>query len=77
MVHVSVEDTGPGVDEKIIDRIFHGLFTTKSTGMGMGLTICHSIIESHNGKIWVSNRPSGGAAFHFELPGGEATFTKA
>ncbi|MGH7487633.1 MAG: ATP-binding protein, partial [bacterium] len=50
-VHVSVEDSGIGIDPSNFDRIFQPLFTTKASGMGMGLSICHSIIESHNGRI--------------------------
>jgi len=67
-VHVSIEDTGTGVDPSDVDRIFKPLFTTKTRGMGMGLSICRSIIESHAGRIWVSPAASRGAIFHFELP---------
>jgi C4-dicarboxylate-specific signal transduction histidine kinase len=68
VVHVSVADTGPGVAEADADRIFAPMFTTKSRGMGMGLSICRSIIESHSGRIWVSVAHPRGAIFHFELP---------
>jgi signal transduction histidine kinase len=67
-VRVSVEDTGTGVDESKLDQIFKPLFTTKTHGVGMGLSICRSIIESHGGRIWVSRRPAGGSIFQFELP---------
>jgi signal transduction histidine kinase len=67
-VHVSIEDTGTGVDPSDVDRIFKPLFTTKTRGMGMGLSICRSIIESHDGRIWVSAGASRGSIFHFELP---------
>jgi signal transduction histidine kinase len=67
-VQVSVEDTGTGIDPSDVDRIFKPLFTTKTLGMGMGLSICHSIIESHGGRIWVSAGASRGSVFHFELP---------
>jgi K+-sensing histidine kinase KdpD len=50
-----------------MDRIFRPLFTTKARGMGMGLSICRSIIESHNGRIWVSAGSSGGSIFQFDL----------
>jgi signal transduction histidine kinase len=67
-VTVSVEDTGSGVDPQTADRIYDPLFTTKPHGMGMGLSICRSIIEAHDGRLWATdNRPSG-AAFHFSLP---------
>jgi signal transduction histidine kinase len=64
---VSVQDTGKGVDPAQLDRIFRPMFTTKERGMGMGLSICRSIIESHYGRIWVEAAPRG-AIFLFELP---------
>jgi signal transduction histidine kinase len=67
-IHVLVEDTGTGVDPSHQDRLFKALFTTKGRGMGMGLAICRSIIESHNGRIWVSAGLRGGSIFQFELP---------
>src|SRR4051812_30426100 len=67
-VHVSVQDTGEGVDQSHLDQIFKPLFTTKGHGMGMGLSICRSIIESHEGRIWVTCGANGGCVFHFELP---------
>jgi signal transduction histidine kinase len=68
MVQVSIEDTGPGIDPSNLDRVFQPLFTTKASGMGMGLSICRSIIDSHGGQIWLSPGINGGSAFHFELP---------
>jgi signal transduction histidine kinase len=67
-VRVSIEDTGSGIDSTNMDRIFQPLFTTKARGMGMGLSICRSIIESHGGRIWVSTGASRGSTFQFELP---------
>ena len=67
-VHVAVEDSGTGIDQETRARIFDPLFTTKAGGMGMGLSICRSIIESHGGRIWVSAAATRGAVFHFELP---------
>jgi signal transduction histidine kinase len=67
-VHVGIEDTGSGIDQSHLDRIFRPLFTTKPRGMGMGLSICRSIIEAHHGRIWVSAGATGGAIFQFELP---------
>jgi signal transduction histidine kinase len=67
-VLISVADTGKGIDPKIIDRIFNPLFTTKSNGMGLGLSICRSIIEAHDGRLWVSAGPEGGSVFQFVLP---------
>jgi signal transduction histidine kinase len=68
VVHVSIEDTGTGIDPTNVNRIFKPLFTTKERGMGMGLSICHSIIESHGGRIWASHGVDRGSIFQFELP---------
>jgi signal transduction histidine kinase len=67
-VLISVADTGKGIDPKITDRIFNPLFTTKSNGMGMGLAICRSIIEAHDGRLWASAGAQGGSVFQFVLP---------
>jgi len=67
-VRVVVQDTGKGVDPLHLDRIFRPLVTTKERGMGMGLSICHSIIQSHGGRIWVEAAAPRGAIFQFELP---------
>jgi signal transduction histidine kinase len=67
-VHVSIGDTGIGVDPSNMEQMFKPLFTTKEHGMGMGLSICRSIVESHNGRIWVSNSDRGGAIFQLVLP---------
>jgi len=67
-VMVSVEDTGKGVEPSAIDRIFNPLFTTKAHGMGMGLSICRSIVEAHGGRLWVTASLPRGAIFHFTLP---------
>jgi signal transduction histidine kinase len=69
-VHVLIEDTGTGIDPANVSRIFKPLFSTKATGMGMGLSICHSIIESHGGRIWVTAGADTGSIFQFELPVG-------
>jgi signal transduction histidine kinase len=66
-VMVSVIDTGTGVGAQDMDRIFDPLFTRKSGGMGMGLAICRSIIEAHNGRIWVAPNKPQGAVFRFLL----------
>jgi signal transduction histidine kinase len=68
VVHVSIEDTGTGIEPSNLDKIFNALFTTKAGGMGMGLSICKSIIESHDGRIWVSPAENGGSVLHVELP---------
>ena len=74
-VLVTIDDTGSGVEPTDINRIFKALVTTKAGGMGMGLAICQSIIERHNGRIWVTTGAMGGSAFRFELPtNGSRTF---
>jgi C4-dicarboxylate-specific signal transduction histidine kinase len=65
---IAVEDSGPGVDPKDLDRIFDAFFTTKSQGMGMGLSICRSIVESHGGRLWASARQPQGSIFYLTLP---------
>jgi signal transduction histidine kinase len=67
-VQVTVADTGPGLDPTIAPRIFEPFFTTKSDGLGMGLSICRSIIEAHGGNLWVSPRAPHGTALHFTIP---------
>jgi signal transduction histidine kinase len=68
-VMVTVEDSGTGIDEENMDRIFEAFFTTKSHGMGMGLSICRSIVESHGGQLSASRRHPYGAVFQVVLPG--------
>ena len=67
-VHVSIEDTGMGIKQSDLARLFQPMFTTKERGMGMGLSICQSIIENHDGRIWVTAGANGGSNFQFELP---------
>mgnify|MGYP001166024551 CR=1 FL=1 len=68
MVVVSVTDTGPGIDPEIRDQLFQPFVTTKSDGMGVGLSISRTIIDAHGGKLWVEENPDGGATFRFSLP---------
>jgi PAS domain S-box-containing protein len=67
-VLITLEDTGSGIDPDHMDRIFEAFFTTKAHGMGMGLSICRSIIESHDGQLWVSSRSPHGSIFRAKLP---------
>jgi len=67
-VTITVEDSGAGIDAKSAEQIFEAFFTTKSTGMGMGLAICRSIIAAHDGRLWASPGNSCGAIFHIVLP---------
>jgi PAS domain S-box-containing protein len=71
-VIVAVVDTGDGIDAKSMDKLFQAFFTTKPSGMGMGLSICRSIIEAHGGQVSAANNPGPGATFQFILPSGEA-----
>jgi signal transduction histidine kinase len=67
-VLVAVRDSGPGVDSESLDRLFQPFYTTKPGGMGMGLSICRSIVEVHGGRIWATANVPQGASFHFSLP---------
>ncbi len=67
-VRVSVEDTGNGIDRSNLEEIFKPFFTTKERGMGMGLAICGTIIQKHEGRIWATPSASGGSIFWFEIP---------
>ena len=67
-VLVSVRHSGVGVDPANMGRLFNAFFTTRSNGMGMGLSICRSIIESYGGRIWAANNAGPGTIFQFALP---------
>ena len=67
IVEVSIEDSGPGISSEISDELFQPMVTTKPSGMGVGLSICRTIVESHGGKMTVSHAAAGGAKFTFTL----------
>jgi PAS domain S-box-containing protein len=67
-VLVAVRDSGPGIDPSHLERVFDAFYTTKSGGMGMGLSICRSIIEAHGGRLWAEANEPRGAIFQFTLP---------
>jgi PAS domain S-box-containing protein len=68
-VLVAVRDSGPGIDPEDIERVFDAFYTTKSSGVGMGLSICRSIIDAHGGRLWADVNAPRGAVFQFTLPG--------
>ncbi len=65
---VAVQDSGPGLDAEQLKGVFEAFFTTKPAGLGMGLPICRSIVESHKGRLWVTSNSPEGATFQFTLP---------
>jgi PAS domain S-box-containing protein len=67
-VRISVVDNGPGLPEEVRTKLFQPFVSTKRTGMGVGLSICHSIVTAHNGRIWADGNPDGGTIFNLALP---------
>jgi signal transduction histidine kinase len=70
-VLVAVSDTGPGLSQAAAERIFDAFYTTKADGLGMGLSICRSIVEAHGGRLWAKLNEPRGAVFCMVLPVGE------
>src|SRR6202048_5043511 len=68
-VLVAVQDSGPGLEAAMLERVFESFYTTKPSGLGLGLSICRSIIEAHGGRLWASTNQRRGATFQFNLPG--------
>jgi two-component system sensor kinase FixL len=67
MVQINVADTGAGLAPEVASRLFEPFVTTKTTGMGVGLPICRTVVEAHGGRIWAEPNPKGGAIFRFTL----------
>ena len=67
-VTVAIKDSGPGIDERILERLFEPFYTTKQEGLGMGLSISRSIIDVLGGNLWAENNPDRGATFYFTIP---------
>ncbi len=74
-VRVTVTDRGRGIPPETLPRIFDSFYTTRTEGMGLGLTVCRTIIEAHHGRLWAENNSDGGASFHFMLPALETSDT--
>jgi signal transduction histidine kinase len=70
-VFVAVSDTGPGLPQANPERIFDAFYTTKASGLGMGLSICRSIVEAHSGRLWATPNQPHGTVFSITLPVGE------
>jgi two-component system sensor kinase FixL len=68
-----VADTGPGLAPEIVGRLFGAFVTNKANGMGIGLSICRSIVEAHGGRIWTEPNPGGGIVFRFTLRAAHGT----
>lgn len=68
MVEIAVADTGPGIERTIRERLFQPFVTSKESGMGVGLSICRSIVDAHGGALWAEDNPDGGTVFRFTLP---------
>ena len=66
-IRLTIADTGPGVSPDVAEQLFTAFVSTKSDGMGLGLSICRTIVEANGGRIWLEPRPGGGAQFHFTL----------
>lgn len=73
MVQVTITDSGPGLAPEVAEQLFQPFVTTKEKGMGLGLSICRSIIDSHGGKIWAKPNPAAGVTFAFTLPATDAS----
>ncbi|MGI9419062.1 MAG: sensor histidine kinase [Geminicoccaceae bacterium] len=67
-LQIDVIDTGPGLPKEVAERLFQPFVTTKPGGIGIGLSICKSIVEAHGGRLWTTGNPKGGTAFHINLP---------
>jgi len=67
-VLVAIQDSGPGIDPTNFDRVFDAFYTTKPDGLGMGLSVCRTIVEAHGGKLWATAASPHGAIFQLILP---------
>jgi two-component system sensor kinase FixL len=72
-IKISVEDSGSGIDGSVAEKLFQPFITSKKSGMGVGLSICRTIVEAHGGKIWFEPASRGGTVFHFTLPASDGS----
>ena len=72
MMEISVADTGPGLPKEVRASLFQPFVTTKPNGMGVGLSVCRSIVEAHHGQLWADDNPGGGTVFRFTVRRAEA-----
>jgi len=70
-IEITIADTGPGLAPEVADKLFQPFVTTKPGGLGIGLSICRSIVDAHGGRLWASDNPDGGMIFHVRLPTAE------
>ena len=73
-VRLSVQDSGAGIDPEALEKVFQPFYTTKSNGMGIGLSVSRSIIDSHNGRLWATSNDGAGATFSFSIPHSKGDF---
>jgi two-component system sensor kinase FixL len=67
MIEISIADRGPGLPDEVREKLFQPFVTTKSNGMGIGLSVCHAIIQTHGGRLWAEDNPGGGTVFRFTV----------
>jgi two-component system, LuxR family, sensor kinase FixL len=75
LIQISIADNGPGLPSTVRAKLFEPFITTKSSGLGVGLSICRVIIEAHGGRLWAEDNPGGGTIFRFTLPQEPADIT--
>jgi two-component system sensor kinase FixL len=67
MVEISIADRGPGLPDEVRGKLFQSFVTTKPTGMGIGLSVCRAIVQTHGGRLWAEDNPGGGTVFRFTV----------